>query len=105
MVLLAKRVSAFAPAPISASRLRTPMERAAAAADWKISSAYCRVRSADSWMLLAGICATDPDVAKARRARAMSGSHHLFRLPLSTIRRPPQRPVLRAGDGRAGIPE
>src|SRR5947207_1401294 len=56
-------------------------------------------------MLLAGICATDLDVAKTHRARAVTGPHHLLGLALSTIRRPPQRPVLRAGDGRAGIPE
>ena len=35
----------------------------------------------------------------------MAGAHHLLGLPLAAVRHAPQRPVLRPGDGRAGIPE
>src|SRR5690349_18394185 len=105
MVLLANRVSALAPAPVMTSTSRTPRARAAAAAAVKISSARFRVSSAVSRTLLTGIGATDLDVAKARRTRPVACPHHLLRLPLSAVRRAPKGPVLRAGNGRAGVPE
>src|SRR6476646_7772813 len=99
MVLLANRVSALVPAPIMASTSVTPSERAASTTCSKIASQrYSGNRSS-------GIGAPDPNVAEARRRCAVSGSHDLLGLPLPAIRRAPKRPVLRSGDGGAGVPE
>src|SRR2546427_9824010 len=98
MVLLANRVSALELAPIKASTSSTPRPRAASVTRPKISSQRSRGSSS-------GICASDLHLAEARGRGAMSGAHYLLRLPLATIRRPPQRPVLRSRDGRAGIPK
>src|SRR5690242_10445019 len=88
-----------------ASRSRTPDARPAAIAAAKISSQRATGSNADSWKLLAGIGATDFDVAESRRARSMSRPHHLLGLPLATVGRAPERPVFRSRNGRAGIPE
>src|SRR5579859_2624693 len=105
MVLLANRVSALAPAPVRTSTSRTPSARAAEAAAVKISSARLWVSRGVSRALLTGIGAADLDVAEARGTRAVARTHHLFRLPLAAVRRAPQGPVLRTGNGRAGVPE
>src|SRR5258707_90699 len=105
MVLFANRVSAWVPAPIMASRSRTPSRCAADAAASKISRARARVSSADSGTPLAGIGATDLNLAESRGAGSVSCPHHLLGLALAAVGRAPKRPVLRARDGRAGIPE
>src|ERR1051326_6483549 len=105
MVLFAKRVSACVPAPIMASRSRTPSCCAADAAASKISRARARVSSADSGEPLAGIGATDLDPAESRGARPVPCPHHLLGLALSAVRCAPERPVLGARNCRAGIPE
>src|SRR5205085_1421757 len=71
----------------------TPSRRAASRAWPKMSAPLSR------------ISAPDFDVAEARRAGAMSRSHHLLGLAFAAIGHAPQRPVLAARDGRAGIPE
>src|SRR5271157_4054967 len=70
-----------------------PSARAASTTCPKMASALSRIG------------APDPDVANPRRAGSMAGAHHLLGLPLAAVRHPPQGPVLRPGDGRAGIPE
>src|SRR6266478_653570 len=88
-----------------ASRSGTPSARAAATADANTSSARETVSRADSRASLAGIGATNLDVAKSRGTRAVARAHHLLGLALAAIRRAPKRPVLGARDGSAGIPE
>src|SRR5260221_685328 len=105
MVLCATRVSAWVPAPIMASMRRTPSRCAADAAASKISRARARVSSADSGEPLSGIGATDLDLAESRGAGSVPGPHHLLGLALAAVGRAPKRPVLRARNGRAGIPE
>src|SRR5579859_7908868 len=100
MVLLAKRVSALEPAPNIASTSETPSARAACSTDPKISSHSARANRSISF-----IGAADSDSAEARRACAMASPHHLLRLAFSAIRRAPERPMLRTGDGGAGVPE
>src|SRR5438046_475037 len=71
----------------------TPSERAASTIRPKSSSS------------LSGISAPDFDLSEARRAGAVPGPHHLFRLPLAAIRNAPQVPVRAPGDGIASVPE
>src|SRR5262245_22058906 len=98
MVLLANLVSAYVPAPMVASTSWTPRARAASATCMKIAAHCSRVSSS-------GIGAPDLYIAETRWRRTVPCPHHLLRLPLAAIGRAPQRPVLRSGDGRAGIPE
>ena len=44
-------------------------------------------------------------VAKARRAGAVPGTHHLFGLAFAAVGNAPKRPMIAVGDGRAAIPE
>src|SRR5579875_519093 len=76
-----------------ASISATPRERAAASTWPKMAS------------ISTGIGATDPDFAEARGARAMACAHYLLRLPLAAIGHSPKRPMLRPGNGRAGVPK
>src|SRR5271157_5532054 len=96
MALLANRVSASSALATMASISVTPSVRAASKTCPKMASAVSA---------LSRIGAPDPDLAKPRRAGAMAGAHHLLGLPLAAVRHAPQGPVLRPGDGRAGIPE
>src|SRR6266478_8846676 len=105
MVLFANRVSACVPAPTMASRSRTPSVCAVDVAVLKISLARARVSSADSGPPLAGIGATDLDVAESRGARSVSRPHHLLWLTLAAVGCAPKRPVLRTRNRHAGIPE
>src|SRR5579863_5212923 len=45
------------------------------------------------------------DIAKSRRARSVSRSHHLLGLTLSTMRDSPQRPLIPRTDGVHRVPE
>src|SRR6058998_1316196 len=99
MVLLAKRVSACDPTPSMASTSPIPSERAAWTTSPKISSQRSRVSSASL------IRAADLDSAETRGAGSVAGAHHLLGLSFAAVGRAPQRPVLRAGDGGAGIPK
>src|ERR1035438_10082065 len=104
MLLLANRVSAPRCAAKSTSTSRTPNERAAS---WTLSKSS-RLLSSESigaWSTSAGISGSDLDIMKARRARAMTGPDHLFRLALAAVRYTPQHPMIAVGDGGAGIPE
>src|SRR5438270_6788429 len=100
MVLLAKRVSALEPAPNIASTSETPSDRAACWTNPKISWQRSRVKSSDSF-----IGDADFYAAEARRTGAMACPHDLLGLTFAAIRRAPQCPMLRTGDGRAGVPK
>src|SRR5271157_1724007 len=91
MALLAKRVSASSWEASMVSTSVTPSARAAShTASNTVSSA---------------IRAPDPDLAEPRGAGAVARAHHLLGLALAAIRDAPQRPVLRPGNGRTGVPE
>src|ERR1035437_7617408 len=96
MALLANRVRASSEPATIASISVTPSARAASTTCPKTVSAASA---------LSRIGAPDPDLAKPRRAGAMAGAHNLLGLPLAAVGHAPQGPVLRPGDGRAGIPE
>src|ERR1035438_4202583 len=93
MALLAKRVSALESEPRMASTSVTPCARAASTTWPKTASALC------------GIGAPDFRSVEARGAGSVAGAHHLLGLAFAAVGDAPQRPVLGAGDGRAGVPE
>src|SRR5580692_3486526 len=103
MALLAKRVRAAQCAPKSASTSVTPK---AAAACWtapNISRHSLCDRMASP--VSGGIRGSHFYIVEARRAGAVAGADHLFRLSLAAIRNTPQHPVIAIGDGGAGIPK
>src|SRR5215813_1789465 len=72
-----------------------PSERAASSTWEKSASPAC----------LSSIGSPHLDLAEARRTGAVTGAHDLFRLSLAAIGDAPQRPVIPAGNGGAGVPE
>src|SRR5690242_20115472 len=88
-----------------ASMSRTPRLCAADAAASKISRARARVSSADSGTPLAGIGATDLDLAESRGTGSVPRAHDLLGLALAAVGRAPERPVLRTRNRRTRVPE
>src|SRR5207247_635809 len=99
MVLLAKRVRAFAPTASMASTSCTPSERAAFSTCAKISWQAWRVSGGSL------IGAADLDGAEPRGTGTVTRAHHLFGLSLAAVGRAPESPMLRPGDSGAGVPE
>src|SRR5437870_13781001 len=71
-----------------------------------LPAAYClQLSPSHSERRLPRISDPHLDVAKARRRGAVPGAHGLHGLAFAAIGRAPQRPLLGAADGVAGIPE
>src|SRR3989442_10768907 len=56
-------------------------------------------------MCLSGVSRPNLYIPKPRRAGPMTCPHHLLGLAFAAVRNSPQRPVLAACDGVAGVPE
>src|ERR1700741_1072264 len=115
MLLLANRVSALAPPPISNSVSSASLYfRSSAKISWqRCSSNIGKSRFLTAFGMttrerpsrLSRISDSDRDVAEARRSCAVAGPHGLRRLALATVGRAPKRPVAPVADGVARIPE